>query len=294
LCEPRGEKVELKEQSRRIVAAYDRLAAVDTASALEALWSQVPAKGGGARLVKAEIRAELQAIGVPVPALSEIGQEIGKVARKRAGDFLPLARLLWDEYGREGRLVASTFLGPMELAAPDQVMPVVEEMARTCATWEDCDQLAMRALEPVVRKKPEEHLRTMEDWVGDANKWVRRAGITVVARLPMKRPEYTTRCLQMVEPALGDEDQDVRRAVSFAIRMAARGEPAAVVAFIKEQAQRTDAASIWVLCDAMRSMTKKSLPLFKELLPVYENWLAVVDPRSQRSVASAIDVLRSA
>jgi 3-methyladenine DNA glycosylase AlkD len=286
--------VELKEETRRIVATYDPQAAVDTASALEGLWSQVPAREGGARLVKAEVRERLQVIGVPVPALSEIGQEVGKVARKHVDDFLPLARLLWDDYGREGRLVSCTFLGPMELAAPDQVMPTVKELARTCATWEDCDQLAMRALEPVVRKNPEKYLETMRSWVGDANKWVRRAGITVVARLPMKRPEYTTTCLQMVEPALGDEDQDVRRAVSFAIRMGARGEPGAVVAFIKDQAHRTDAASIWVLCDAMRSMTRKSLPLFKELLPVYENWLAEVDAKSQRSVASAISVLRSA
>jgi 3-methyladenine DNA glycosylase AlkD len=286
--------VDLKEEARRIVTAYNPRAANDTASALERLWSKVPAKEGGARLVKAEIRAKFEVIGVPVPALSEIGKEIGKVARKRVDDFLPLARLLWDDYGREGRLVACTFLGPMELAAPERVMPAIEEMARTCATWEDCDQLAMRALEPVVRKKPEEYLATMERWVGDPNKWVRRAGITVVARLPMKRPEYTATCLDMVEPALGDEDQDVRRAVSFAIRMGARGESGAVVDFIKNQAHRTDAASIWVLCDAMRSMTKKSLPLFRELLPVYENWLNAVDPKSQRSVDSAINALRSA
>jgi hypothetical protein len=32
----------------------------------------------------------------------------------------------------------------------------------------------------------------------------------------------------------------------------------------------------------------------KELLPVYENWSTMVDPKSQRSVASAIKVLRSA
>jgi 3-methyladenine DNA glycosylase AlkD len=286
--------VELKEETRRIVTAYEPRVADDTASALQRLWSQVPATQGGARLVKAEIREKIQVIGVPVPALSEIGKEIGKVARKRVDDFLPLARLLWDDYGREGRLVACTFLGPMELAAPERVMPAIEEMARTCATWEDCDQLAMRALEPVVRKKPEEYLATMERWVGDPNKWVRRAGITVVARLPMKRPEYTATCLDMVEPALGDEDQDVRRAVSFAIRMGARGESGAVVDFIKNQAHRTDAASIWVLCDAMRSMTKKSLPLFRELLPVYENWLNAVDPKSQRSVDSAINALRSA
>jgi len=286
--------VELREETRRIVAAYEPLAVEDTAEALEALWSQVPATEGGVALVKAEIREEFKALGVPVPALSELGKEIGKDARKRVDDFLLLATLLWDQYGREGRLVASTFLGPMELAAPDRVIPAIEEMARTCVAWEDCDQLAMRALEPVVRREPETYLVMLERWVEDPNKWVRRAGITVIARLPMKRPEYTEKCLRMVEPALRDEDQDVRRAASFAVRMGARGDPEAVVAFVKSQAHRTDAASIWVLCDAMRSMTKKLLPEFRELLPIYENWLTLADPKSQRSVASAIKALRSA
>jgi len=284
----------LKEETRRILETYDPQRAGETAKALKALWSQAPLKEGGAALVKAEIREKYQALGVPVPALGEIGKEIGKVARKRVEDHLPLARLLWDHYGREGRLVASSFLGPMELAAPEQVIPVIEELARTCITWEDCDQLAMRALEPVVRKDPDRYLATMIPWVGDPNKWVRRAGITVIARLPIKYPQRTETCLRMVEPALDDVDLDVRRAVSFAIRMGARGEPEAVATFIERQAHRSDPSSMRVLCDAIRSMTKKFLPHFKDLLPIYENWQSSVDAKSQRSVASAISILRSA
>jgi hypothetical protein len=56
---------------------------------------------------------------------------------------------------------------------------------------------------------------------------------------------------------------------------------------------RTDPSSIWVLCDVIRSMTKKFLPHFRDLLPLYENWLVTVDSKSQRSVASAIKILRS-
>jgi 3-methyladenine DNA glycosylase AlkD len=285
---------DLKAETRGIIAEYQPQDVQHTADVLQVLWSQLPTTQGGAVLIKAEAREELKALGVPVKALDDIGKEIGKVARKRVDDFLPLAGLLWEQYGREGRLVASTFLGPMELVDPDRVLPAVEEMARTCVAWEDCDQLTMRALEPVFRKEPEKYVPMLDRWVTDPNKWVRRAGITVLARLPMKHAGYAATCLRMVEPALGDIDQDVRRAVSFAVRMGARGEPQEVVAFVRRQAHRTDAASIWVLCDAMRSMTKKFLPHFKELLPVYENWFTMVDPKSQRSVASAIKVLRSA
>jgi 3-methyladenine DNA glycosylase AlkD len=284
---------EIRDQTRRIVAAYEPECSDETATALQALWSQIPPRDGGARLVKAELRKKFEAVGVPVGALKDMGKEIGKVARQRVDDFLPLARQLWDNYGREGRLVASTFLGSMELAAPQRVIPVIHEVAHTCITWEDCDQLAMSALEPIVRREPMEYLAILEPWVHDANKWARRAAITVIGRLPMKQPAYTERCLCMVEPALGENDIDVRRALSFAIRMGARGDPKAVSAFIERQAHRTDPASIWVLCDVIRSMTKKFLPYFGDLLPLYENWLTTVDAKSQRSVASAIKALCS-
>jgi 3-methyladenine DNA glycosylase AlkD len=283
-----------EENTGRILESFDPSTVGEVASSLEALWSQLATTKGGAALVKAEIRDGYKALGVPVPALTEIGKAIGKVARRRVDEFLPLARQLWERGGREGRLVVCTFLGDMEMAAPEKVLPLILELAPSCLTWEECDQLAMRALEPVVRKRPDEYLGVMEDWVGHDSKWVRRAGVTVIARLPMKQPEYTSACLGMAEPLLGDGDPDVRRAVSFAVRMAARGDPTCVVDFIERQSHRTDPDSIWVLCDAVRSMTKKLLPEFKVLLPVYQNWLAQVDARSQKSVASAIRILEGA
>jgi 3-methyladenine DNA glycosylase AlkD len=223
-----------------------------------------------------------------------MGKEIGKVARKRVADFIPLARHLWDEYGREGRIVAVTFLGPMELAAPDEVIPVLYQLAQTCIAWEDCDQLAMTALEPIVRKDPEGYLDRLAPWVTDENKWVRRAAITAIGRLPMKRADYTARCLELVEPALGDSDLDVKRALSFAIRASARGRIAPVRDFVLAHRDATDPDSIWVLCDVIRSMTKAFLPQFVVLLPVYEAWLETADARTKRSVESAINTLKKA
>jgi hypothetical protein len=182
----------------------------------------------------------------------------------------------------------------MELAASQRVIPLMHELAQTRITWEDCDQLAMSALEPIVRKEPVEYLATLEPLMGDAYKWVRRPAITVIGRMPMKQPAYTERCLHTVEPALGDDDLDGRRALSFAIGMRARGDPKVVSAFIERQADHTDPATIWALCDVIRSRTEKFLPHFRDLLPRYEKWLTMMDARSQRIVVSAIKVLRLA
>ena len=235
-----------------------------------------------------------ETVGTPVAELKAIGKEIGKTARKRVDDFIPLARLLWDEYGREGRIVSAHILGPMELAEPKKIEPLVMELCRTCISWEDVDQLSMNALEPIVRQKPEQWLGVLEPWLIDENKWVRRAGVTVVGRLPMKHPVYTVRCLELSEQLLGDDEQDVKRAVSFAIRLCARGEVEPVRDFLFRHVPPTDPMATWVLCDVIRSMAKKLLPEFASLLPQYEQWVAdpALNTKDRRSVESAIKLLQ--
>jgi len=287
-------KVAIRDQVGGILVAYDPAAPRATADALRELWLQFEPKSVAG--IKAEQQEQQETVGTPVPVLKSIGQEIGKVARKRVADFIPLARLLWDEYGREGRVVAVIFLGTMELADPETIVPLVMELCRTCVTWEDADQLAMSALEPIVRKKPEQWLSVMGPWLADENKWVRRAGVTVVGRLPTKQPAYTAPCLELVERLLFDEDRDVRRAVSFAIRFAARGAIAPVCEFLARHVPPEDPAATWVLCDAIRSMTRKLLPGFASLLPLYEQWAAdpTLSARDRRSVESAVNTLRQA
>jgi len=284
--------VEIKEQVGQILAGYDPTTPRPTADALRALWLQFEPKSMAG--IKAKQRKQQETVGIPVPVLKSIGKEVGKVARKRVDDFIPLTRLLWDEYGREGRVVAVVPLGKMELADPETLLPLLLELCRTCITWEDADQFAMSALEPIVRKEPETWLPAIEPWLADENKGVRRAGIIVVGRLAIKYPAYTTRCLELAERLLLDEEVDVKKAVSFAIRLAARGEMGPVRDFLARHVPPKDPATTWVLCDSIRSMTKKFLPEFASLLPLYEQWAAdpAVSAQDRRSIESAVKTLR--
>ncbi|MBN1219911.1 MAG: DNA alkylation repair protein [Anaerolineae bacterium] len=283
---------EISSQVATLLSAYNLVAPQPTADSLRDLWFQFEPKSTG--FVKAEQLAQQETIGTPVAVLKSIGQEIGKVARQRVDDFISLAQLLWAEYGREGRIVAVHILGPMELATPDKIMPLVMELCRTCISWEDADQLAMNALEPIVRKKPAQWLSAMEPWLADNNKWVRRAGVTVIGRLPMKHTDYTARCLTLTERLLLDEEQDVKRAVSFAIRIATRGDIAPVREFLARHIPPENPAATWVLCDTIRSMTKQFLPQFASLLPRYQQWAAdpTLSGQDRRSVESAVKILQ--
>ena len=286
-------KVDIVDQVGVILDSYDPGVPSATADALRELWLGFEPKSMAG--IKAEQRAQQETVGIPVAVLKSIGKAIGKTARKRVDDFTPLARLLWDEYGREGRVVAVTPLGMMELADPEKLVPMLMAMCRTCVTWEDADQLAMNALEPIVRKEPEAWLPAIEPWLSDENKWVRRAAVTVAGRLPTKYPAYTTQCLELAERLLLDEETDVKKAVSFAIRLAARGEVVPVRDFLARHVPPTDPAATWVLCDAIRSMATKLLPEFAPLLPLYAQW--ATDPalsgKDRRSVESAIKTLRN-
>ena len=121
-------KNQIRTQLPPLLAAYNPADPTATAAQLRDLWLQAEPKSTAG--VTAEQRAQQEHVGTPVAALKLIGKECGKLAKKRVDDFIPLARLLWDDYGREGRIVSVHILGPMELTAPDTLLPLIMDLCR--------------------------------------------------------------------------------------------------------------------------------------------------------------------
>lgn len=287
-------KGKMVRQLETILLDYDSTSSRATADTLRDLWLQFDPKS--IEGIKAELRGQQETIGIPVPVLKSIGEEIGKAVRKRSDDFLPLAELLWNEYGREGRVVAVVPLGVLVLLNPERIVPFLRELCRTCLTWEDADRLAMDGFEPVVLKNPARWLSAVEPWLEDENKWVRRAGAIVIGRLPLKQPEFAERCLGLIEPLIRDDEVDVRKAVSFAIRLIARGEIRPVRDFLARNVPPIEPGATWVLCDSIRSMAKAHVPEFLNLLPKYEKWRTdqSLSASERQSIESAIRTLKQA
>lgn len=286
--------IDIKQHVSELLADYDPESPDVTADSLRSLWLKFEPKS--IEGIKAEQRLQQETIGIPIPVLKHFSKSIAKVARNRVADFIPLCRALWERYGREGRVVTLPVLGAMELSDPKAIIPLLMILCRDCFTWEDCDRLAMDALEPIIRKQPDKWLESIEPWLEDDNKWLRRAGVTVVGRMAMKHPVYTKRCMELTERLLWDEDLDVKRAVSFAIRISVRGELEPVLEFMKRHVPPGNPAATWVLCDVIRSMGKAYLPNFTPLSPKYEQWLAnpSTNARDRKSIQSAIRILKNA
>ncbi len=284
----------ISEKTASLVGEYSPDRPGLTADALKEFWLGFE-PNRGIELIKAEQRLQFEAAGTPIPVLKAIGEEMAKWARKDVEKYLPLVRLLWDGYGREGRIIALIPLGAMELVDPLLIMPLLKELCVQCNSWEEADRLAMDALEPIIRKNPDQWLEQLEDWLKDENKWVRRAGITVIARLPMKSPALTGQCLDYAESLLYDGELDVKRAVSFDVRLCAKVDPKLVYTFLEKHVPGADPASIWLLSDVIKSMDKKVLPSLKPLLSRFQQWRAApgVTPKDQRTLDGAIKVLQT-
>lgn len=283
----------IAEKTVSVLSAYIPEKPALTAEDLKKFWLEFQ-PNHAMDLIKEDQRRLFEAAGTPVPVLKAIGDETAKWARKDVNKFLPLIRLLWDGYGREGRVIALIPLGAMELVDPQRIFPLLKGLCTQCNSWEDADRLAMDALEPIVRKDPGQWLAKLEDWLTDENKWVRRAGITVIARIPMKHPALTAQCLDYAASLLLDDELDVKRAVSFDIRLCAKVDPKLVLTFLERHVPAKDPAAVWLLSDVIKSMDKKLLPIFSSLLPRYQLWRdsAEVTPRDQRTLDSVIKYLQ--
>lgn len=67
-------------------------------------------------------------------------------------------------------------------------------------------------------------------------------------------------------------DVDVRRAVSFAIRVRAKADPQLVCEYLKRHVPSSDHSAVWVLCDVTRSMDRRIVGEFADLQPAYVEW----------------------
>jgi hypothetical protein len=117
----------LATQLTETLLKYDPEKPKITADELRNLWLQYDPKS--IEVIKAALRDQQETIGTPVPILKITGKEISKVARNQVDDYLPLIQLLWEEYGREGRAVATIPMGAMELTYPEKLFLFSEKCA---------------------------------------------------------------------------------------------------------------------------------------------------------------------
>jgi 3-methyladenine DNA glycosylase AlkD len=224
-------------------------------------------------------------------ALRFIGKEIIKVIKNNAYEQLQLVKILWDNYGKEGRLIAVYILSQINIEKPDETLPFIKELTKKCSLSEECDNIAIKTMEPVVINNIKIYLDVLNVWSRDENKWIRRSAITLAGRIPMKKPDNTIDSLKIIRNCLCDKDMDVLKSVSLALRLSTRGNIKIVEDFIKSNIVGDNDSKIWVFTDFVINLNKQNLLSLNKLYTYYLDWYNYLDKNKQFLLITAIKIL---
>ncbi len=191
--------------------------------------------------------------------------ELRKIARPLRGDH-DLALALWHTGNHEARLLAGMIDDP-KLVTEEQIELWVADFD----SWDVCDQVCSNLFD----RTPWAHAKAVE-WSARDEEFVKRAGFVLMACLAVHDKEapdeVLLRFLPIIEAAVGDERNFVKKAVNWALRQIGKRNRALNAAAIAAGERIRDAASVpsgdglraaasarWIAADALRELTSDKL-----------------------------------
>ncbi len=199
------------------------------------------------------------AFGVRTPLTRPIHAAVRRACRGRPDVALWIAERVEREPSFEVRAIACTLLRVSLEADPERSWQLVRRMARAADSWVAVDILAGVAalgilLEPF-------RWAELEQLVYSPSPWERRLVGSTIATLPFEvvpadRERLAPRpALDLLGQLIGDADENVQKALAWALRSWARVDPAGVGRFLDREAGRSagdaDGSRAWVVRDAL-------------------------------------------
>ncbi len=179
--------------------------------------------------------------------------------RERAVGYLEIADRLFDEPELEPRWFAFSLLDRLLPEDPERAWQLLRRAAREAGDWITIDSLA----HPVGRGIILERYRwaELESLVFSPSRWERRLIGSTVATLPFvdhrggRTPDVAEHGIALIDELIGDDQPDVQKALSWALRSLVQVDPTAVLAFVERQADlaatTADGHRAWVIRDTL-------------------------------------------
>lgn len=219
----------------------------------------VKTRGDGSRRRAREIEARLRAagtaerrefnartaasamenLGVTVPDLRCIVKDVAAELKKAAPEqVLALVRSLIDGGTLEGRHVAYELLTGHRATLAGLTREQVLELGRGMDNWGTVDTWATTIAGPAWRdgRLSDDEV---EGWTRSDDRWWRRAAVVCTVALNQKARGGTgdaPRTLRLCSLVVGDHDDMVVKALSWALRELSKRDPTVVVAFLEKHA----------------------------------------------------------
>lgn len=213
---------------------------------VKALRAQLAARGDPARAeqMQAYMKSALPFYGVPKPVLRRVTRALPPPS---LASLAELEAFLHEVYGRathrEERYAALTILAS-RAAKPWRTVEaraLYEWLIVEGAWWDLVDEVAtLRVAEWFALDAPGAG-RILRAWSRGESMWLRRAAI--IAQVGRKDLELAL-LFEVIEPALGEKEFFLRKAIGWALRAAAARRPVEVRAYVEAQRARLSGLSL--------------------------------------------------
>ena len=199
-------------------------------------------------------------LGVRAPLVAAIGRGLRRPLREAppAYSIYLAERLIHSEF-QEVRLFAHLPIERSLREDPERSWQLIRRLARRATDWDSVDHLADLVSQGILldpRRWPE-----VEQLVFSPHRWERRLVASTVATLPFALPRDRrgelshSPALALIESLIGDDEPDVQKALSWALRSWQQVDPPAVETFLRSETEvavdTADGHRAWVIRDAL-------------------------------------------
>ena len=199
-------------------------------------------------------------LGVRNPLLTAITRGLrARTRRDRPGTLLDIADHLMRDEILELHWLAFDLLDRAITGEPERAWQLVRTQARTASDWITVDTLAHVAGRGILAEPF--RWAELEQLVYSPSRWERRLAGSTIATIPFvdrvagRNPAVARHGLGIIGDLIGDEEPDVQKALSWALRNLAGIDRDAVIAFLEDETQRAQATGdghrAWVIRDTL-------------------------------------------
>ena len=214
------------------------------------------------------LKSELDFLGVPQ---GEIRAAVGDLAREHRhigrDDLVAAVEELWTGSLFERRMAAVIVLARFTDRLTVVDLPLIERLVRESLTWALVDGLACDVLGPMVIADPDDITPVMDRWAADDDFWIRRSSLLAELR-PLRQGATMDRFVRRADPMLEDREFFIRKAIGWVLREASKKRPDEVADWI---APRTHRASGVTMREAVKylepSMADRLMTAYRERRP---------------------------
>jgi 3-methyladenine DNA glycosylase AlkD len=201
----------------------------------------------------------------PTPLLNSIGDGLGEMLIGKEWSFDRLMDL-WREGKRDERLIVVNALGRLSMVDYKNSKSFVLNILNDLSDWEICDQLALRVVVNLAVQNENEMFSLMEEWIKSRNKWVRRLAVATIPPYIRRKKRGSKMCLQILNKVMKEEDEDVKKAIGWALREVTKKDPESVFKFLQKWAKVKDKNVRAIIKAGMKKLQKEEQEEIKSLL----------------------------